>query len=696
MQVKRKSKSRKISLKTIMVFVGIMFVAYLPISSFMFFLKNDAFGGYFPSKFFISEALHSNDFPWWNPYINFGLPQYGDMNSGFYSPFTWFFAAFFTYNAYTFTAELLLYLILAGIGMYQLCRSFKFTKTVSYIAGFSFMCSGYMVGHLQHFNWISGAAFLPWCLWGYNQLINNFSLKNNIVCALIFYLFLSSAHPGMIIGAIYFFAAYIIFFFLNKKKEEQQSFRAKSFIKKNAWMIGLLLLLSIGMMVGYSDIVPFITRGKKIDNLDAIVNPFNLQSLISLLTPMATMKADDFFKTDISMRNFYFGITLLMFFIFALKQQKNNFQKFFLFAGIFFLLLSLGGITKYIFYNTLPLIGFVRLPGEFMVFVILCFILFAAFSLNKFIIEKSSPEEFHFKVFNWTKLILLAFLAIGIIGIIITQKSIIFNGLGIFSFPGITGKLKFIVDHISIFDALILQGFIQLGFLNSVRTHVKRRTYKELIKVCAVEMIVITLFNVPFTGAGQASVSEVQAALHKSPAGIPNPYDLPVYRNSHDETQNYTKVLGNWSFYNKQIGSEVKADYPIELNTSRIVFKDSISVFSYKPYLFCTNDSLIEKLKVNSFKSSMIDITVYTKDADTLVYQQNIYPYWNCIINGENVKPIAYGGVFNAVKLSPGKNNIKFFFVSKPIETSFTISKYIMLLCLLYLAIMFIRRSSPL
>ena len=141
-----------------MVFVGIMFVAYLPISSFMFFLKNDAFGGYFPSKFFISEALHSNDFPWWNPYINFGLPQYGDMNSGFYSPFTWIFAAFFTYNAYTFTAELLLYLILAGIGMYQLCRSFKFTKTVSYIAGFSFMCSGYMVGHLQHFNWIDNVS----------------------------------------------------------------------------------------------------------------------------------------------------------------------------------------------------------------------------------------------------------------------------------------------------------------------------------------------------------------------------------------------------------------------------------------------------------------------------------------------------------------------------------------------------------
>ena len=216
MQVKRRSKSRRITLKTIIVFLGILIIAYLPLSSFLFSLKSESFNNYFASRFFISESIHYKSFPWWNPYINFGIPQYGDYNSGFWNPITWIVASLFSYNAYTFTIELLFYLFLAGIGMFQLCRSYKFTKTASYITGITYLCSGYFVSHLQHFNWISAAAFLPWCLWGYNQLINNFNLKNNILCALIFYLFISSAHPGIIIGSIYFFTFYVIYFFFQK------------------------------------------------------------------------------------------------------------------------------------------------------------------------------------------------------------------------------------------------------------------------------------------------------------------------------------------------------------------------------------------------------------------------------------------------------------------------------------------------
>jgi hypothetical protein len=81
MQVNRKSSwSRP---KTALFLFVVLVLAFLPVASFLFFLKNDAFNGYFPSRFFISESLRSEHFPWWNPYINFGLPQYGDMNSGF-------------------------------------------------------------------------------------------------------------------------------------------------------------------------------------------------------------------------------------------------------------------------------------------------------------------------------------------------------------------------------------------------------------------------------------------------------------------------------------------------------------------------------------------------------------------------------------------------------------------------------------
>ena len=662
MQVKRKSKSRRITFKTILVFLSIAVLAYLPLSSFMFFIKNDAFSGYFPSKYFISESINSNGFPWWNPYINFGLPQYGDMNSGFYSPFTWFIASLFRYTAHTFTIELLFYLFISGIGMYQLCRSYKFTKTVSYISGISFMCSGYMVGHIQHFNWISAAAFIPWCLWGYHQLINKFSLKNNIVCALLFYLFLSSAHPGLIIGGIYFFTAYIVFFYFNKKKTETETFSSKSFWKKNAWMFALLLILCIGMMVGYADIIPHITRGKKIESVSAIINPFSLQSFISLLLPMVTVKNDALFRTDISMRNMYFGLTLLLFLIPALRNKKNNNQLFFMYTGIFFLILSIGGIFKHILFPFLPLVNYVRLSGEFMIFAITSFILFSAFALNKFIVEETGFSKTRYQTFYFLQLGLLVLIAIGFAGILITHNGLFFNINDVMNKPMVAPLLKSLIDHLSFYDILVIEGIIQLGFLGALKKSLLNKRYKDLIKICALELILATLLNLPFTGVGQASVNDVDRALSKAREGVPVPFLTPIYQNKMGKTDQSEKLIGDWSFYNKQIGSLTKSFYPVELNTTKIIFKDSLSLFSVKPFIFSTNDSAIQSMKIVSFKGNAIDISLISNQNDTLVFQQNIYPHWNCIVNGEYKKPIIYAGVFNAVSIGPGKNFVNFSF----------------------------------
>ena len=111
------TNSKRQSVKTIFAFLLILFVAYLPVSTFLFFIKNDAFNGYFPPKFFMSESIHAGYLPLWNPYINYGIPQYGDMSSGYWSPITWLIAGTTGYNAYTFTIEVLAYILIGGIAM---------------------------------------------------------------------------------------------------------------------------------------------------------------------------------------------------------------------------------------------------------------------------------------------------------------------------------------------------------------------------------------------------------------------------------------------------------------------------------------------------------------------------------------------------------------------------------------------------
>lgn len=64
-------KSKKPCIKSILFFALVLLLAYLPVCTFWFFLKNDAFNGYFPSRFFISESLDAGRTPWWNPLYQF-------------------------------------------------------------------------------------------------------------------------------------------------------------------------------------------------------------------------------------------------------------------------------------------------------------------------------------------------------------------------------------------------------------------------------------------------------------------------------------------------------------------------------------------------------------------------------------------------------------------------------------------------
>ena len=131
-----------------------------------FHLKNDLITQNLPTRYFISESLYSNYFPWWNPYIHFGIPQYGDMNNGFWNPFFMADRKTFGYNIWTITLEEMLYILIGGWGMYKVLRELGITNGIGILMAISYMSCGYVVGHLQHFCWITGAGFFPFvCLY---------------------------------------------------------------------------------------------------------------------------------------------------------------------------------------------------------------------------------------------------------------------------------------------------------------------------------------------------------------------------------------------------------------------------------------------------------------------------------------------------------------------------------------------------
>lgn len=123
----------------------ILIIAYLPVSSLYFGLKNDAFSDNFPNKFFLTEALRSGFSPIWNSYLNYGFPIYSDPGFAFWSPVTWFFGAVVGYNVYSFTIEILAYIYLSGIFMYQLLSYLKLDKWLALAVAVMYMCSGFFL-----------------------------------------------------------------------------------------------------------------------------------------------------------------------------------------------------------------------------------------------------------------------------------------------------------------------------------------------------------------------------------------------------------------------------------------------------------------------------------------------------------------------------------------------------------------------
>lgn len=634
------------------IFAIITLLAFLPFTSMIFALKNDAFTGYFPPKFFMSESIHSGYFPLWNPYINYGLPQYGDMSSGFWSPITWLIASTIGYNAYTFTLEEVLYIFLAGTGMFYLTRALKVDKRISILAGTCYMCSGYIVGHLQHFNWISGAAFLPWCITAYLNLCLKIKWISVFKAGIFFLLFVSSAHPGLLIGGIYFFAFLASAFWYNQyRKQTSLSTLFKKTFLVNGSIILILIFFCIGPIIGYSEIIPFINRGSKLVSAGSIGEATTLQSWISLLIPFATTKNDSFFLNDIALRNCYIGLLLLVFFITAIVNKKTNWQKLLFLIFIFFFLLSLDGVIKNFFYNYLPLFGYVRLNGEFRIYAILSAILIAAIELNKLSKSKSNVYKKVFYVITSLLIITLIYSLLNVTG-----KEFFLFRLHNLSFT--RSALKEFIDNLTFNDTLFIQTAIQLiilFWLYKVRLKFPTGIW---INIGIAEIILSALLNIPFTGVGKISTQQIQNLLNKSPKGIPIPSLQPTVKND-TMSPLVTKQVGDWSFYNKQIGSVKEVPYPIRLNTTINFFKSNeVKKSNSQNFIYFSHPNPGDTINIISFTPNSIKLRTQSGSDQICTIKQNFYPHWHCFVNGNTTQVNKSSLTFISFQVHPGNNKI--------------------------------------
>lgn len=663
-------------------------VAYLPVFLPFFHLKNDLITQNLPTRYIIGESLYSGYFPWWNPYINFGIPQYGDMNNGFWNPVMWLIAKTIGYNIWTITYEEMFYILIGGWGIFKVARQLGIEKRIAIITALSYMSSGYIVGHLQYLCWITGTAFFPYVFLYFLKINNEPVFKNYILGGFTFFLFVASTHPGLIIGAAYFFLLAAIMILLFRNTYARNLYRPK-FLLINMVFLLVSLVFSIGVVISNLDVLRHISRGTRVSLDESLLAPTTFQSYLSILFPIAVHKSS-FFATDISMRNVFVGIPVLLGVIFLFRCLNRKALLVVVALLLFFVLLSSGGTFKTFFYYALPLVGYVRLNGEFTFFVSIILILAGAYGVQ----QLASESHVHF-----ARKLVRFFIGVSVIAIIVAAFLILFpHSSIIYGGPSAARGFKLtareVLAHLRFGDLLLISAVIQLGTFLLIAKNLT--STRRIAVTIIINLVVNTWLVLPFTDLGMKSKEQMHHEMIQGPRGLFAQELRPLRETASLDSTSRSDLLLLGS-YSRKIGYPKEEQYPVELRTTLNYFNDTglHAFISKQSYIFLSTDTSINavtnfdslKIRVDRFGPGYLSVKVTNDKFRFLTLLQNDYPYWQTFLNGKRVGHVTSFKTFISVPVERGTQQVVFEFRPALIRKAILINIAILLVGLLCLLV---------
>ena len=647
-------------LKPYLLLLVILGLAYLPVATFHFGLKNDAFSDNFPNKFFFTEAIHSGYLPLWNPYLNYGFPIYADPGFAFWSPITWLFGSIIGYNAYTLTLEVLLYIYIAGVTMYNLARHLKLDTIVAVAVAAMYMCSGFFVGEIQHINFLTAAAFLPFLVQQFLSTCDNPNHKSACKTAIAYYLVFTGGHPAIPVAVLYFLFCFFVFHLIFNPTTRKN---IKPLLKYHALAIVLFVILYSPALYSYATVLHDYGRSTPVNQFDlsATITGFSFSSYISFLSPFVTTVKSSFFADDLSMRNIYFSIAGFILLLTQIRSKNPLVRSFFVTAAIM-LWLSYGGSIKSTLYSNLPLLKYIRTNGEVRVLSILCFCLIAGYELNTLKSKNTS----------WT-----SFKRIAIIILVSSLALLVFSllhGFGHFSHllsstTFSSQGIKSLIDNLHFNDVLIIGLAIQSVFLFVIV--LVKPTIKHLAFIIVADLIINSIMYLPFSGVGTVTLPEIQQTYNQSPKGIIIPPLIKI-KDLDTLSTKRTGLVGSLSFYNKHIGTATLTDYPSYFTSTKSYFESSLpATINNLPFVFLkknipsfeSSDNFIDSaVIVTSFSPQKIQVSTNSSQPDTFVLLQNNYKFWKVFVDGNPTK-ISFSFItFMSISVPPGYHLVTFYY----------------------------------
>jgi len=646
-------------------------------------MKWDFVDAFLPSRYFFSESILNNQFPLWNPYLLYGTPIFADLVSVF-NPEFWIVGNLFGYSNITLQFMFLVYVFFAGISFFWFLKQFDSEFKISLGLSVAYMLSGLTVGNAQHLAFVAGYAILPFLLGCYFKFLRKLNHKNLTQLAISLFLMVFASYPGLTIISGYFLLCIFIYTLIANRTD-------KSYLKKaliyHLVLAGIVVLFSTVLIVAYFQGAPFLSRYGGLTLELAHKHPFSLKSVLSFLLPMATGADAQFFETDASMSNGYWGIISLVLFSFAVTKKVRHKESYvILLFGIFSLLVSFGDrfFLREFLYRYFPLMNMFQYPGIFRAFTIFGFLAFAGINLkiNDFV------------QFDRRRLVIISGLLMVFLLILVGNAATKVDAFVFFE-EGKSFTEKFLDANRS--DAVILQGTIQLLILlvfifSALKITNNKHFATALLILFVFDGIIATQLNIHYTVVSEVNPVKFHQYLKSSPKGFPVPELNPIAENSDRNAQNEFIWMNN-NVFPKKITFDGLVSFKLDgyanlsdnhPNLLEAIKKEPVVYFSddlredsaienFKPNtVFLAKENYQKSegkifgsdkndlLTISDFSPKHIEIETRIQNPQLLVYQQNYFTGWNVFVNGKKQDLLKSNFAHMAVLVPTGEHTVRF------------------------------------
>ncbi|MEO7922340.1 MAG: YfhO family protein [Chitinophagaceae bacterium] len=652
-------------------------LAYLPVSSMLFSLKNDVIGIEYPIQHFISESLRKGEFPGWFNTWSMGFPLQSVLTWGVYSTPRMFTGLLFGSNIYLLQAEFVLFIIASGCCMFKLLKKhFIKDHQIALLLSCCYMLSGFTVGSSQWLLYITGMVFIPLSLYCLLSLLKAPSLKYAVLFAVSYYLLFTNTHIYLSITAtylfIFFISVYLLRLILSRDIERTRKTKLSKFILLSLVLTGLFCAAPVYYSI---ETILFLERSLPLEGNSTFFqsNYLHPDALGSLLFPLSAIKTSHF-NTEGTVLDVYIGLLPLLLLPLSLlvnSRQQNRKAWQLLLVSLIFLFISFGHLTPLrSWLNILPGMSHFRHPGVLRIFFNLFFILYLAQSFKELrwqnLFEKKSVNRKYLLGTN----ILLLLLSLFALAISAGYTSTLWKG-------SIYETIKTIHRNELVLISAVIQVFFTGLLLFSI---IKRPHWFSFILI--VELVINTLACTPFFTVSAYRSGEVAAILHSTsdfPVQQNSPYDVPA---SFIDQKNNT--WHNINTYKKEVSNNISMPGPliIEKVSAFLSAGGRKEMLAGKQLVFLRdtlNNSAVS-IHITRQLPSKVTADIDLPTPGEIILQQAAFPGWKAFYNDKEIPLLESGLPFVSVKLPAGRGKLEFKFEKKGVLYSALLLHLVVLL----------------